>query len=34
VSGEPHIVLVADAAGTMADLIEHLTEANRAGLSD
>jgi len=34
VSGEPHIVLVADAPGTMADLIEHLAEVDRAGLTD
>jgi hypothetical protein len=34
VSGEPRIVLVADAAETMAELIEHLADVDRAGLSD
>jgi hypothetical protein len=34
VSGRPRIVLVADAAETMADLIEHLAEVDRAGLTD
>lgn len=33
-SGERRIVLVADVAGTMAELIEHLTDVDRAGLSD